>query len=91
MEYTVVAEQGTVDYSSLGRAPTLYGADGEAELLALKEQDGYRAEIEYFLDCCRRGESPRACPPKESADAVALALCILEARKRNGEKMPCQI
>jgi predicted dehydrogenase len=91
MEYTVVAERGTVDYSSLGRAPTLYGADGEIEMLAMKEQDGYRAEIEYFLDCCRRGAVPSACRPEESAEAVALALCILEARKRNGEKMPCEI
>ena len=87
MEYTLVAEKGTVEYSSLGRAPTLYRADGEIEMLALREQDGYRAEIEYFLDCCRRGESPNLCPPEESADAVALALCILEARKRNGEKI----
>jgi predicted dehydrogenase len=91
MEYTVVAEKGTVDFSSLGRAPTLYRADGEIEILALREQDGYRAEIEYFLDCCRRGESPSLCPPVESADAVALALCILEARKRNGEKIRCQL
>jgi predicted dehydrogenase len=91
MEYTVVAEKGTVDYSSLGSAPTLYHADGEIEMLAMTEQDGYRAEIEYFLDCCRRGVNPSLCPPEESADAVALALCILEARKRNGEKIRCQL
>jgi predicted dehydrogenase len=91
MEYTVVAELGTVDYSSLGRAPTLYGVDGEIEVLAMKEQDGYRAEIEYFLDCCQHGESPSLCPPEESADAVALAVCIIEARKRNGEKIRCEI
>jgi predicted dehydrogenase len=91
MEYTVVSERGTVEYSSLGCAPTLYGADGEIEMLAMKEQDGYRAEIEYFLDCCRRGETPSACRPEESAEAVALALCILEARKRNGEKIQCEL
>jgi predicted dehydrogenase len=91
MEYTVVAEKGTVEYSSLGSAPTLYRADGETETLAMTEQDGYRAEIEYFLDCCRRGVSPSLCPPEESADAVTLALCILEARKRNGDKIQCQL
>src|SRR5579864_5283282 len=90
MEYTVVAEQGTVDYSSLGRDPTLYGQDGEVEPLPMAQQDGYRAEIEYFLNCCRRGERPSLCPPEESADAVALALCVLEARARNGEKIRCQ-
>jgi predicted dehydrogenase len=91
MEYTVVAERGTVEYSSLGSAPTLYGADGEFETLATKEEDGYRSEIEYFLNCCQRGENPNLCPPEESADAVALTLCILEARKRNGEKIRCHL
>ena len=69
----------------------LDGSDGEIETLETTGQDGYRAEIEYFLDCCRRGESPGLCPPEESADAVALALCILEARKRNGEKIRCEL
>ena len=91
MEYTVVCEKGTLEYSSLGRAPTVYGADGEVEMPSMIEKDGYRAEIEYFLDCCRRGETPSLCPPEESADAVALALRILEARKRNGEKIRCQL
>jgi predicted dehydrogenase len=91
MEYTVVAENGTVEYSSLGCAPTLYLADGGVEMLAMKEQDGYRAEIEYFLDCCRRGESPSLCPPEESANAVALALWILESRRRNGQRIRCQL
>ncbi len=91
MEYTVVAEKGTVEYSSLGCAPTLYRADGEIEMLAMTEQDGYRAEIEYFLDCCRSGVTPSLCPPEESAEAVALALCILKARKRNGEKIRCEL
>jgi predicted dehydrogenase len=91
MEYTVVAENGTVEYSSLGCAPTLYLADGGVEMLAMKHQDGYRAEIEYFLDCCRRGETPSLCPPEESANAVALALWMLEARRRNGQRIRCQL
>jgi predicted dehydrogenase len=91
MEYTVVAERGTVEYSSLGRAPTLFRADGEIEMLPMSDRDGYRAEIEYFLNCCRRDENPNLCPPEESADAVAMALCILEARKRNGERLRCQL
>ena len=91
MEYTVVTENGTAEYSSLGCPPTLYLADGGVEKLAMKEQDGYRAEIEYFLDCCRHGESPSLCPPEDSANAVALALWILESRRRNGQRIPCQL
>ena len=91
MEYTVVAEKATVDYSSRGCPPTLYRASGESEPLPMAAHDGYRAEIEYFLDCCRQNTRPSLCPPTESAGAVALALIILEARQRNGEKIPCQL
>jgi len=38
MEYTVVMEQGTVDYSSQGRPPALYGADGCEKLLFYPSQ-----------------------------------------------------
>lgn len=91
MEYTVVADGGTVEYSSVGRAPTLYSADGHAELLPINEKDGYRAELEYFLNCCRDRCRPELCLPEESADAVALARCILDARLRNGEKIRCTL
>jgi predicted dehydrogenase len=91
MEYTVISENGTLDFSSIGRPPVLYRVDGEIETLALREKDGYRAEIEYFLDCCRRDEIPALCRPEESADAVALAHCVLEARRRNGEKAECRL
>ncbi len=91
MEYTVVAGGGTVEYSSFDRPPALYSADGEREALRMEVQDGYRAEIEYFLDCCRRDAAPELCRPEESADAVALARLMLEARKRNGEKIPCDL
>jgi predicted dehydrogenase len=89
MEYTVVADGGTVEFSSLGRPPVLYRSDGEVEALPLAEKDGYRAEIEYFLGCCRDETSPDLCPPEESADAVALTRWILRARSRNGEKIQC--
>jgi predicted dehydrogenase len=91
MEYTVVADGGTVEFSSAGRPPTVYHADGRVEPLAMKEQDGYRAQIEYFLNCCRDGSRPELCPPEESADAVALARCMLEARSRNGEITRCNL
>jgi predicted dehydrogenase len=91
MGYTVVADGGTVEYSSLDRPPALYSADGGREALRMEEADGYRAEIEYFLDCCRRGARPELCKPEDSANAVALALLMLEARKRNGEKIPCDL
>ena len=91
MGYTVVADGGTVEYSSLNSPPALYSADGEREALPMADTDGYRSEIEYFLDCCRRNASPELCRPEDSANAVALTRLMLEARKRNGEKIPCDL
>ena len=91
MEYTVTAEGGTIEYSSTGRAPTLYRPDGTETVLDGGARDGYAAEIEYFIECCNRRVAPELCPPRESADAVRLMLLVLEARNRSGRKMLCRI
>ena len=91
MEYTVTFDGGTIDFQSAGRVPTLYAADGTERPLTRPDQDGYAAEIAYFVDCCRHGRAPEACPPEQSADAVKLMLLLLDARQRNGEKLPCRI
>lgn len=90
MEYTVVGDCGTVEFSSAGVPPTLYRADGESRVLALPDVDGYQAEIEYFLNCCIEGTQPEFCRPEESAAAVKLARTIAEARERKGEKIACR-
>ncbi len=87
MEYTVVADGGTIEFDSAGVPPTLYRADGEAEVLPLSDTDGYQAEIEYFLDCCIEGRKPELCRPEESAAAVKLTRLIEESRSRNGEAL----
>jgi predicted dehydrogenase len=90
MEYTVVADGGTLDYNSALGSPRRYGADGPGEDLPLKGDDGYAAEIAYFAQCCQSGEEPVLCRPEESAAAVRLTRAIEQARRRNGEKIPCQ-
>jgi predicted dehydrogenase len=91
MEYTVVCDGGTVDFSSEGRPPALYRASGEMERLNLPDVDGYAAEVKYFVECCREGVQPSICPPHESADTVKLARLILEARNNNGERLACNL
>jgi predicted dehydrogenase len=91
MEYTVTVEGGTIEFSSAGRAPTLYTPDGAETVLDGGAQDGYAAEIEYFIECCNNRRTPEICPPRESADAVKLMLLVLEARARSGRKMLCRI
>ncbi len=91
MEYTVVCDRGTVEYSSTGREPALYSEDGSMQALEPGNEDGYAAEIAYFADCCRNRRQPEICPPRESADAVKLARLMLEARNKNGERIECNL
>lgn len=90
MEFTVVCDGGTLDYSSAGGAVKLFSAAGEESELPLSDRDAYLAEIEYFTECCRQGRAPVECPPEESAQAVRLAAFMAEARKAQGEKIPCR-
>lgn len=90
MEFTIVSDAGTLEFDSASTPLTEYGADAQAHPIAVPDTDGYRAELVYFLDCAVKGRQPDACPPAESTAAVALAQIILESRKRNGERIPCQ-
>ena len=91
MEYTVVADGGTIDYSSDGKPPTLYREDGSHTPLELSSKDGYVEEIQYFVDCATKNVKPDFCPPESSVQAVKLALLLDEARNRNGEIVPCNL
>ncbi len=90
MEYTIVCEGGTIEYSSAGSPPTIYLANGEKEALPVPEKDAYQAEIEYFLDCCINGKKPEFCPPEESAASVKLARLMAAAREKKGDKIACR-
>ncbi len=90
MEYTVVGQDGAMEYSSTGRPPHFYGRDGHYDI-QLDETDGYQAEIEYFVASCRSGQPPVRCTPESSANAVKLARLIEQARARKGEILPCQL
>lgn len=91
MEFTIVADSGTLEYNSAGAPLSEYGADGQRHAVDVPEADGYRAELEYFLECATRGQKPLACPPEESALAVKLARLMLESRNKNGEKIRCNL
>ena len=89
MEFTIVADGGTLEFNSAGAPLAEYGGDGCQHLLNVPDADGYRAELAYFLECSAHGQKPAKCPPEESAAAVKLALLMLESRNRNGEKIAC--
>ena len=91
MEYTIVADGGTFEYNSASGPPTLYLANGDREILEAEETNGYAAELQYFVDCCRTGTQPDLCAPQESAAAVALTRVLLDARNQNGEIIECNL
>ncbi len=90
MEFTIVSDNGTLEYSSEGRPLALYTAGGEKQVEDAGEADLFTEELRYFTHCVTRGERPERCPPEESAMAVKLARLMLESRKNNGEKMACR-
>ena len=90
MEYTVAGQNAALEFSSAGRPPHRYSGSAD-EPVPLPDIDGYQAEIEYFIDCCRRGGTPERCTPESSAAAVRLARLLLEARLHNGAILPCQL
>jgi predicted dehydrogenase len=91
MEYSVALEGGSVEYSSIGRPPAAYPRNGAAQTLELDKRDGYTAELDYFVKCCRARSVPERCPPAESALAVKLIMLLLDSRKRNGAKLLCNL
>jgi predicted dehydrogenase len=88
MEYSVVGDDGVVEYHSSTAAPVLYGPGGSQRALETAGTDGYQAEIEYFVDCCLHQRQPDLCSPNESAQAVRLAVLMQESRRNRGERIP---
>jgi predicted dehydrogenase len=81
MEYTATFDRDTMEFSTASGRGVLPVAPGAA----------YAAEIAHFAESCDTGREPPLCPPKESADAIKLTLLALEARKSQGEKIPCNL
>jgi predicted dehydrogenase len=90
-EYAVALDGGVVEYDSGDPAPVAYKREGGRRELAPSGADGYAAEIQYFVECCRARCAPELCPPVESAEAVKVMRLILEARRRKGARMVCKI
>jgi predicted dehydrogenase len=87
MEYTVVTDGATFEFSSMGEGAKVYTAEGEERPLKVPEGDAFAAELKYFVECCEKGRKPEICPPEESAESVKLTRFLLEARKTNGEQI----
>jgi predicted dehydrogenase len=87
MEYTVIGDNGVVEFSSAGRPATVYWKDETSEVLSPESVDPFVEELRYFVDCCNSGRTPDRCPPRESALAVHAAKTMVDARDHKGDKV----
>jgi predicted dehydrogenase len=87
MDFTLLGDDGTLEFHSTHRRLTLYPVRGPAEQPDLPAEDAYEAEIRYFCECARAGRWPERCPPEDSAAAVHTLRAIQESRRRGGEKI----
>ncbi len=84
MEFTILCDSGTLDYSSDRTGLRLYKADGTAEDIETPTQDGFVGELQAFVNACSVGEPPEICRPEHSADSVRMALAMRTSRSQDG-------
>lgn len=89
MEFTVVADAGTVEWSNGANDFREYSENGEARSIPLPQTDAFVAELSYFAQCAANGRQPDLCPPDQSTMAIALISKITESREMNGEVILC--
>jgi len=78
MEYHAVFENGSVDFT--GGEFHVYKNNKELKA-RLAKGDGYQREVQYFIDCIRKGVKPDNATP---ADAVA-SLAVVEAELKSAK------
>jgi predicted dehydrogenase len=93
MEYSVVCEGGTIEYHVAQGDPKVYrpGSTGPEVLVSPEGVDGFVEELRYFGECCAANQTPKLCPPQESAQAVKLTRTMADARLAQGAKIACRI
>ena len=87
MEFTIVCDRGTLDYSSGRPGLALHSSEGKAEKVELPARDGFAAELQSFVDSCASGVAPQDCPPEQSAESVAIALAVGRSRAGGGTRI----
>jgi predicted dehydrogenase len=87
MTYQARAERAELEFTQAGL--TLSDTAGQRLTMTPEGGDAYEAQLRYFVECCRNGEQPRQCMPRESAQAVKVALLLKQSREMGGEQIQC--
>lgn len=95
MTLRVVCEDGTavLDYrggvniearDSVQRPITVYTKDGDILYPEVSEEDAYKSEIEYFIDCVENKQQPQVVKPCEARLSLAIALAAMQSAAKGG-------
>ncbi len=83
MGFTAVFENGGVHWDmNTGKPPAVYENGKDPVTPDIPTEDGYHAEIDYFVSCIEQNQDPKLTTPQESRDSVAIAL----AEQRSAEQ-----
>jgi predicted dehydrogenase len=87
MSFKVRAERAELNFTADGLM--LDDQNGRRTKMDVSSTDGYTEEAAYFLDCCRTNKKPERCLPRDSAQALQLALLLKQSRAAGGEQIQC--
>ncbi len=79
MTYTVNFERATAVYDMSANPLTIYEYGKEPRVVELDPRMGYDIEIDYFLDCVKKGIKPRTVTLTDAANTIA----IIEAEEKS--------
>lgn len=85
MEFTIVCDGGTLDFSSEKTGLRLHRSDGKQIDVAIPETDGFVNELQAFVDACQAGRPPDICRPEDSAETIRMVLAMKRSRAAHGE------
>ncbi len=86
MGITLRCQKATLEWiMSGGETVKVYHQTGRVQELPAKGPDGWRGEIDYFLDCVRKKRAPNVVTARTSADAIRMA--EVELKSINGGRI----
>ncbi len=85
MEFTILCDGGTLDFSSDKSGVRLHRTDGTVDEVELPHTDGFVGELQAFVDACEAGQAPEVCRPEDSAEAIRMVLAMKRSRAAHGE------
>lgn len=81
--YDAFFEKATVEYNSRwGKPPLLFTEDGKQREVKLKAVDPFVAELQYAVDCVRKGQEPVLLSAESARNALLLCLKELESLRK---------